>query len=616
MLSSELKRQVYAQRVREVYREAEIRMIEKVRRRMERGITEEGWAEKKLAEIQRLQYDIQKTLEEMDWDPADLAELTKEAYEVGSNLALEELGIEGERPRIAELDAPLENTRRMGTRTLARAAVNNLEHAQLQVVRKAADHWRRAIVDVSAQVLAGTYTIQEAVQRALNDFADRGLTGFIDKLGRQWSLAGYAEMAVRTTTAHAQIQGYMDRLAANGRDLVIVSDHMGECPLCRPWEGRVLSITGTNPDYPSVAEATAAGLFHPNCGHRTHLYTPGLSMDLPPQGDPEDYENLQRQQECERMVHHWRKRKAAAVTPEEKRKAEKHLAHWRAEKAKVDEKVKASGEKIRKQYDKWLQKPAKVVETEAESPLPGVDGANPEWRRKWEQTVQMSKEIDRLAEKHGMTPDEYEDAVAERLKELVDRSQFFIRTPSDVLEQILADGRFKSQHETSSARGYFNPQLRANFEQEVFGVGKDSPLETRPIYGYVDAPGGLSARGCRMYGDVVVTLKKDRVLERTTIIGSDSLDANKCGEVVHLVPVPAAKPTVHGFLPGELKYQSTFKDPLEFESLQDACSPYCEAQYHGGVTLDDIDYITFTGTSPSPKVKRLLEEKGIKYQCL
>src|SRR5690606_18083284 len=32
---------------------------------------------------------------------------------------------------------------------------------------------------------------------------------------------------------------------------------------CRPWEGKVLSLTGRTPGYSTVAEARAAGLFHP-----------------------------------------------------------------------------------------------------------------------------------------------------------------------------------------------------------------------------------------------------------------------------------------------------------------------------------------------------------------
>ena len=42
-----------------------------------------------------------------------------------------------------------------------------------------------------------------------------------------------------------------------------------------PWQGKVLSITGKTKGYPTLEEAKAAGLFHPNC---RHAY--GLHIDL------------------------------------------------------------------------------------------------------------------------------------------------------------------------------------------------------------------------------------------------------------------------------------------------------------------------------------------------
>lgn len=73
----------------------------------------------------------------------------------------------------------------------------------------------------------------------------------------------------------AHLQGTANRLTEYGHDLVIVSYHPGACPLCVPWENKVLSITGKAEGYPTLDEAKAAGLFHPNC---RHAY--GLHIDL------------------------------------------------------------------------------------------------------------------------------------------------------------------------------------------------------------------------------------------------------------------------------------------------------------------------------------------------
>ena len=110
----------------------------------------------------------------------------------------------------------------------------------------------------------------------------------------------------------------MDRLESLGQDLVHVSDSPEECEICRPFEHRVLSIsggtTGTLEDgvevLCSVAEATARGLYHPNCTHSQSIYLPGITkLDSPAEtADPEAYEERQRQRAYERRVRKWKKR--------------------------------------------------------------------------------------------------------------------------------------------------------------------------------------------------------------------------------------------------------------------------------------------------------------------
>lgn len=99
-----------------------------------------------------------------------------------------------------------------------------------------------------------------------------GLVALIDRSGRRWSLESYANMLTRTMLVRTANEGMTNRLRANGYDLVQVSDHAAECDLCHPWEGRVLSMSGANPNYQTVDDATRGGLFHPNCRHRLLPY--------------------------------------------------------------------------------------------------------------------------------------------------------------------------------------------------------------------------------------------------------------------------------------------------------------------------------------------------------
>lgn len=105
----------------------------------------------------------------------------------------------------------------------------------------------------------------------------QGLAALTDKSGKNWSLDAYAEMLVRTKAVEVRNRGMVNRMVEQGYDLVQVSDHFGECAKCQPWEGRILSATGETKGYPTVAEAEAAGLFHPNCRHALNALIPSLA---------------------------------------------------------------------------------------------------------------------------------------------------------------------------------------------------------------------------------------------------------------------------------------------------------------------------------------------------
>jgi hypothetical protein len=99
---------------------------------------------------------------------------------------------------------------------------------------------------------------------------------FVDKAGRNWETKNYLTMLMRTTMLNTQRECYINTLAAEGQDLVIVSDHGTVCHLCKPWEGQVLSLTGASKDYPTLEDAIVDGLFHPNCQHILIAYHPDV----------------------------------------------------------------------------------------------------------------------------------------------------------------------------------------------------------------------------------------------------------------------------------------------------------------------------------------------------
>lgn len=90
---------------------------------------------------------------------------------------------------------------------------------------------------------------------------------FTDAGGRVWDNRTYVEMLGRTVLHNAGREAYFDTCAEKGKDVVRVTVSGDSCPACAEWENRLLSISGNTPGLPTVADAQAAGLLHPNCTH-------------------------------------------------------------------------------------------------------------------------------------------------------------------------------------------------------------------------------------------------------------------------------------------------------------------------------------------------------------
>lgn len=105
----------------------------------------------------------------------------------------------------------------------------------------------------------------------MDTFQKYGVSYFTDRAGRKWTLARYIDMATTTVLASANRDAFFAKSVEWGNDLVKVK-HLGitpECPLCAPFNGKVLSITGETKGYMSVenAKSISGHLFSYNCDH-------------------------------------------------------------------------------------------------------------------------------------------------------------------------------------------------------------------------------------------------------------------------------------------------------------------------------------------------------------
>ena len=150
--------------------------------------------------------------------------------------------------------------------------------------RTAPDVYRRVGMEQVALQQAtgrGTYKVlPEFVQTLRRE----GITAFVDKAGRNWSLHTYCAMVSRTTSRQAEVLAVLT--ADPEQDLYRISSHGTTCPICAPYEGRVYSKSGADPDYPPLAAAfgkqdpagpdTLANTWlnlHPGCLHLIYAFS-------------------------------------------------------------------------------------------------------------------------------------------------------------------------------------------------------------------------------------------------------------------------------------------------------------------------------------------------------
>lgn len=137
-----------------------------------------------------------------------------------------------------------------------------------------ADGARQSIVEKIASGKITGETRKEISKQVSDTLKNQGVSSLVDKAGRNWSLDRYGEMLARTKLTQSHNAGIFSQMAESGHDLVMISNHYGACPLCAPFEGKVLSATGATKGYTTIREAEGEGLFHPNCRHVPTPYHP------------------------------------------------------------------------------------------------------------------------------------------------------------------------------------------------------------------------------------------------------------------------------------------------------------------------------------------------------
>jgi len=330
-----------AEPVADIYRDAELRILERIAAALAAGLDAPDWEVQQLQRLQRIRQGVLDELAVLNPLAAQgILDALDEAYGSGVLSAFQDAG-----DAVEHLE-PVADARAAAVATLAAETVRGVASAQAPILRAVDDIYRAVIAQVASQATAGVLGRQEAVQSALRQFTRAGLSVIPTRRGTM-NLSDYVQMAVRTATSRTALAGHLDTMDRAGLDLVVVHPGPRACKVCDDWARKVLSRSGrtgvlrldsvrsdrqvsvTVDD--TLAAARAAGWGHPNCRCALQTYLPGITRrDVieRPRWDQEAYEAQQRQRGIERQIRGWKTAQATAITPEEKAAASARVKAW------------------------------------------------------------------------------------------------------------------------------------------------------------------------------------------------------------------------------------------------------------------------------------------------
>lgn len=321
-----------------VYAELEQELIKSFKRNMHKYIdTSDMWQAMKMKDLEMYRREVAKSIAQSTKQAKKLSKIIlKDDFVAGADkvdafMKMFNLDVNP----TTEHDFFRLNRRKLNT--MLEAVYNDLDVASQAIYRQMDDVYRQTLFKAEIAKNSGVYTPEQAMDVATKDFLDKGINCIRYSNGAMVNIASYAEMVIRTSSKRAMLTAEGLRNQEWGVTTIQITQHGSTCPLCSPWQGRVLIddvYSGGKAEdgpYPLLSHAMEEGLFHPNCRHGSGTYFEGVS-DAPAPYDQkeveEKYKVEQQQRYNERKIREWKRKANGSMDEANKRKAEEKVKYW------------------------------------------------------------------------------------------------------------------------------------------------------------------------------------------------------------------------------------------------------------------------------------------------
>ena len=425
-----LKNQRAAETIDSVYIDLEAQLMQNIARHLrdwEKPIDTDKWLIQKLAEIGKLNQENIRMIAEMSGLSQTATErmLNEVADEVIKNMEpgfkyLARRGlVEG------AVDVSKSKNVKQVMKHLVRQAKESLNLTNTTMLHKAQESFKNLVINTADEAMkimnnstsaavTGAESRQQALRKTIRQFNEKGITGFVDKRGRNWTPEAYVNMAMRTTSGSVANEMQTARCKDYGINLIEIDAHSGARPKCAKDQGKIFDLnnkSGTTEDlngkkikyYPwnSSSYGEPDGILGINCGHHKFPFVPGVHIQRYFPTDDMDannklYKQTQVQRALERDVRKQKREcmlydeledteafEESAVKLKEKEAKLKHYVdqhdnlHRRKDREQVvgfDKRISAEAIGANKKIQKKLAEKAKTDKIKSEMKVAGLRG--------------------------------------------------------------------------------------------------------------------------------------------------------------------------------------------------------------------------------------------------
>lgn len=213
-----------------------------------------------------------------------------------------------------------------------------------------------------------------------------------------------------------------------------------------------------------------------------------------------------------------------------------------------------------------------------------------------------------------------------QLEKIISENDLAMRVRREYVEAII-DTHFKNQMETGTSQGANAPDTRARLSAAYFGHPYNSVRKTSPDtfekYGYLAPRDKVAAMTARAgwYGDVVFRFKRDAVFDRTTFKTDDTLNiwsgtSDAIAGSLKRASIAGLHDLDNTTVEKMRRSERYIHDPDKWVAMV-SWGSYFELQYHGHLSIDDVESVTFSNMLPGnfDVILGKLKRRGVKvYQ--